>query len=257
MGAVLPGLSGGALAAIFGVYEPLMTRISNIKKINKADLTFFLPLICGGLLGIYLLSHALSHLLVHHLPLISIFFVGTMLGVLPALIKKAGKKGRDPIHVVITIAVSIFSFLLLTTSSFGAFFQHQITIPISTWVLSGSLIGLGITFPGLSPSNFLMYFNLYRPLNEAISLFDFTVLIPVAIGALLAVILTAKLVVFLLKVAYTGVYHVILGFVLTSIVMILPRDFQSPLMVGMFLVLGLIVGKIMCLMEEIDEKKAP
>ena len=250
MGAVLPGLSGGALAAIFGVYEPLIKFVSNIKKDFKTNVKFFLPLFFGALLGIFLLSHALSYLLEYHLPVISIFFVGTMLGVFPALVKKAGAKGREPIHIVLAIAVSIFSFLILTTASVSTVSQRTTAVHVSTWVASGGLIGLGITFPGLSPSNFLMYFDLYQPLNEAISQLNFTILIPVAIGGFLSVVVTAKIVAYLLTVAYTVLYHVILGFVLTSIVMILPRNFGSPLMIGIFLILGLIVGTFMSRLEE-------
>ena len=252
IGALLPGLSGGALAAIFGIYEPFIAFASNIKKDFKANIKFFAPVIFGGLFGIFLLSHLLSYFLEHNLPEISIFFVGCMLGIFPNLVGQAGAKGRDPIHLVITVFVAIGAFLFFSRT----FDTSQAIIPAAigtgTWIASGSIIGLGVTFPGLSPSNFLMYLNLYHPLNIAISQLNFQILIPVAIGGILSVILTAKLISYLLKIAYQVVYHVILGLVLTSTVMILPRDFNSPLIIGLCLFAGLVVGNVMSRLEKQD-----
>ncbi|MCL2560043.1 MAG: DUF368 domain-containing protein [Turicibacter sp.] len=251
MGAVLPGLSGGALAAIFGIYEPLITFVSDIKKDFVANLKFFLPVLAGGLFGVFLLSHVLSYFLTHNLAEISVFFVGCMLGVFGALVRQTGAKGRDPFHVVLAIGVAIGAFLLLshgfpaTTSEVG----HPANVSILQWVTSGGIIGLGVTFPGLSPSNFLMHLGLYLPLTEAISHVDLAVLFPVAIGGLLAVILTAKLVSYLLRVAYAMVYHIILGLVLASTALIVPRDFGSNLVAALCLITGLVVGSVMSRFE--------
>jgi len=250
MGAILPGLSGGALAAIFGIYEPLINFVSNIKKDFKVNIKFFLPVIFGGIFGVFILSHALSYLLEHNLAEVSIFFVGCMLGIFPNLIKQAGAKGREPLHIVLAAFVAIASFLLLSNTFESTASTSRAAISTSTWVASGGIIGLGITFPGLSPSNFLMYLNLYQPLNEAISHLSFAILIPVAIGGLVSVILTAKLVAYLLRVAYAVVYHVIIGLVLTSTVMIVPRAFNSNLMIALLLIAGLSVGTVMGRLED-------
>lgn len=257
MGAILPGLSGGALAAIFGIYEPLINFVSNIKKDFKANLTFFTPVVFGGVFGVFLLSHALSYLLEHNLSEISMFFVGCMLGIFPNLIKQASAKGREPIHVVLAIGVAICSFLLLSNALDSTPSPQPSTIEFGSWVACGSIIGLGITFPGLSPSNFLMYLNLYQPFNEAISDLNLKILIPVAIGVLSSFVLTAKLVAYLLKVAYAVVYHVILGLVLTSAVMIIPSDFNLGLISGLCLIIGISVGVVMSYLEDKNNKKAP
>ena len=257
MGAVLPGLSGGALAAIFGIYEPLIHFFSNIKKDFKSNIKFLLPVIFGGIVGIFMLSHVLTFLLEYNLAEISIFFVGCMLGIFPSLVKQASAKGRDPIHIVLTIGVAIASFLILSNLFVSTASTHLSSIGTGAWIASGGLIGLGITFPGLSPSNFLMYLNLYQPLNDAISNLHFAILIPVAVGGILSVILTAKLVTYLLKVAYTLVYHTILGLVLTSTVMIIPRDFNSTLMIALCLMAGISVGIAMSYWEDKNSKKVP
>ena len=177
-----------------------------------------------------------------------------MLGIFPNLVKQAAAKGREPIHLVLTAGVAIFSFLILSNIFVTTSSTSPTAIGTGTWVASGGIIGLGVTFPGLSPSNFLMYLNLYQPLNEAVSHLNLAVLIPVAVGGIISVILTAKLVVYLLRVAYVVVYHVILGLVLTSTVMIVPREFESNLMVALCLIAGLGVGIVM---GRLEEKKVP
>jgi len=204
---------------------------------------------------VFILSHALSYLLENNLAEVSIFFVGCMLGIFPNLVKQAGAKGRDLIHIVLTVGVAIASFLILSNTFVSTASTSHAAISTGTWVASGGIIGLGITFPGLSPSNFLMYLNLYQPLNEAISHLDFTILIPVAIGGLVSVILTAKLVAYLLRVAYAVVYHIILGLVLTSTVMIVPREFNSNLMIALWLIAGLSVGIVMSRMDAKNSKE--
>jgi len=249
MGAVLPGLSGGALAAIFGIYEPIINFFSNIKKEFRANIKFFIPIALGGIFGIFILSHVLSYLLEYNLPEISIFFVGSMLGIFPNLVKQAGANGREPIHIVLTIFVAIGSFLLLSNAFETISYTGRTSISTSTWVASGGIVGLGLTFPGLSPSNFLMYLNLYQPLSEAISNLNFAIIIPVAVGGLLTVVLSAKLVAYLLRVAYAVVYHIILGLVITSTVMIVPREFNSNLVIALCLIAGLTVGILMSRLE--------
>lgn len=255
MGAVLPGLSGGALAAIFGIYEPLINFASNIKSDFKKNSTFFLPIAVGVLFGIFMLSHALNFLFEHNLAELSIFFVGCMIGIFPSLVKQAGAYGRESIHIVLTVGVAILSFLLLSNTFPTTASTKATTIGI--WVVSGGIIGLGVTFPGLSPSNFLMYLNLYQPLNEAISNLNFSILIPVAIGAIGSVILTAKLVAYLLRVAYAIVFHIILGLVLASTVMIIPRTFNSNLVITLCLFAGISVGVVMSRLENKNSKKVP
>ena len=253
MGAILPGLSGGALAAIFGIYEPLINLFANFRNDTKNQLKFLFPVFAGGLVGIFLLAHILNYFLEFHLPEISTFFVGCMLGIFPALVKTAGVKGRKPIHLVVVIVVATVSFSILANPFFTTVERSPATISIGSYLLSGGIIGLGVTFPGLSPSNFLMYLNLFQPINEAISEFNIGILIPIAIGGILSILLTAKLVSWLLNTTYTMVYHVILGLVLTSTVMIIPRHFSSPLIMALCLIFGLTVGLVM---SRLEDKKA-
>ena len=80
-----------------------------------------------------------------------------------------------------------------------------------------AFFSLGVIVPGMSPSNFLMYFHMYEPMTAGIKNLDLSIIIPLGIGAVLCVLCFAKLMSIILKKAYAGVFHFILGIVLASI----------------------------------------
>lgn len=219
-GAILPGVSGGALAAVFGIYERIIGFLANLRKDFAANLLFFLPIALGGLFGIFVLAFPLDYFLVHAKVQVMWFFIGAIAGTMPALYREAGKHGREPWHLALAgvVAVVAFAGLVLART------YLDVTLPqtFGTWVLAGAIFALGMIVPGLSPSNFLLYLNLYQPLTQAIKELDFSVLIPVAIGAVLCVLAFAKLVSRLLEIAYPIVFHVILGIVVASTAIIIP-----------------------------------
>jgi putative membrane protein len=93
-----------------------------------------------------------------------------------------------------------------------------------TWLFAGALIGLGAIVPGLSPSNFLVYFGMYKPMTDGIKDLDLGVILPVGLGAVACVLLLSKVMDMIFNRAYTGLVHFIFGIVLASTVMIIPRD---------------------------------
>ena len=84
------------------------------------------------------------------------------------------------------------------------------------WIISGAFIGLGFIVPGLATSNFLMYFGLYDRMAAGIEKFDLTIVIPLFIGLVACVLLTAKLVNWLFNRHHEVMYHIIFGLVVGS-----------------------------------------
>jgi len=219
-GAILPGVSGGALAAVFGLYERLIEFLANLRKNFLANLVFFLPVALGGLFGLFVLSFPLDYLLLNAKVQVMWFFIGCIAGTLPALFKEAGKRGRETWHLWLVGIVAVVSLVVLVLART----YLNVTLPQNfwTWMFAGAIFALGMIVPGLSPSNFLLYFNLYQPLTAGIKELDPSVLIPVAIGAVLCVLAFAKLMSKLLEIAYPVVFHVILGIVIASTAIIIP-----------------------------------
>jgi putative membrane protein len=257
-GFILPGVSGGALAAVFGLYERIIEFIAHITRNFIKNVLFFIPVGAGALLGMFLLSHPLAFFLEHYEAQVLWGFIGCIIGTLPKLWKDAGKTGREKKHIVIMLVslVAGFAFLLCAEIFLGA----NIPQNPGTWGIAGVLIGLGVLVPGMSPSNFLVYLGMYKPMVDAFKAFDFSVLLFIAIGGALCVFSLSKLVYALFSKAYTGFFHVILGIVLASTLMIIPGTPWSEvvynyLTAGTFvcvltLAAGALLGWGMCLLEE-------
>lgn len=219
VGAILPGLSGGVLAVIFGLYDPLIRFLANIRRNFKRNVMFFIPVGIGVGLGILGFSAVVAKAFETYAAHFTCLFIGFVIGTFPSLYRQAGKQGRRGVHwaILAAAAVGIFALMLL-----GGRALIQVTPSIPVWIGSGALIGLGLIVPGMSPSNFLIYFGLYDKMAEGIKDFDFGVIIPLAIGVIACVLILAKGAAWLFDRYYAGAYHFILGMVIGSSLAIFP-----------------------------------
>ena len=219
-GAILPGVSGGALAAIFGLYEPIITFLADIKKNFWKNVMYFLPVGLGAILGIFVLATPIDYGLQYYPVHILWGFIGAILGTFPSLYKEAGKEGREKKHIIFAIITAILMFSLLTWANRNL----NVEVPRNTlsWLFAGGIFASGLVVPGLSPSNFLIYFNLYQPLTEGIRTLNFSIIIPVGIGAVIVVLVFSKVMRIIMDKAYATVFHFILGVVVASTAIIAP-----------------------------------
>jgi putative membrane protein len=257
-GFILPGVSGGALAAIFGLYERIIGFIAHITRDFLKNVWFFIPVGLGALLGIFLLSHPLAFFMENYEGPVLWGFVGCIIGTLPKLWKDAGKIKRNNKHIIVMIFsfVVSFSFLFFAEQHFGAAVPQN----IGTWCLAGALIAFGVLLPGMSPSNFLVYMGLYKPMVEAFKVFDFFVLLPIFAGLIVCLLAFSKIVDYLFSKIYTALFHCIFGIVLASTIMIVPGTPWSEVSYNYLnaaaivclvtLVFGCILGRWMCTLEE-------
>ena len=223
-GFILPGVSGGALAAVFGVYERIISFLAHITRDFKENFLYLLPLGLGGIVGVFFLSFGVSFVLDVYESQILWFFIGCILGTLPALWGDAGCQGRQRRHFVMLIIAFIAGMAILAYGD--RVFDGSVPQNVYTWAMAGALIGLGVILPGLSPSNFLVYMGMYKDMADGIKGVDLGVIVPIALGGLLAVLSLSKVMDYVLKRAYTGLFHMILGVVLASTVMIVPLDYD-------------------------------
>ena len=220
IGFITPGLSGGVLAVVFGIYEPLMRFLANLKEKFVKNLLFFIPVGIGGVIGVVAFSAAVDWAFTHYAAPFIWLFIGFIAGTFPSLFKTAGRQGRKAWHWILLVAVAAGMFLLMNWME--SIKNVTLTPNFINWLMSGALIGLGVVVPGMSPSNFLIYLGLYQPMANGIKNLDLGVIIPLAIGLILCVLLFAKLVSWLFNKAYTVMYHLILGIVVGSTLAIIP-----------------------------------
>jgi putative membrane protein len=223
-GAILPGVSGGALAAVFGLYERMIAFLADVRKDFWRNVLFFTPVAVGALFGMFVLAFPLDYGLVHFQVQVVFFFIGAIAGTFPALYAEAGKRGRSNKHLVIMVVVAAVALTGLALAR--AYLNVDVPLNFGTWMMAGAIFVLGMIVPGLSPSNFLLYFNMYQPMTDGIKRLDFSILVPCGIGAVLCVLAFAKAMAKLLEIAYPGVFHFILGVVIASTAIIIPLGSQ-------------------------------
>lgn len=219
-GFILPGVSGGALAAVFGIYERMIGFLAHPLKNFRGNIIYFLPVGLGGAAGVFALSFAVSFFLGAYEAQILWLFVGCIVGTLPTLWRQAGRYGRDVGHVAVLAVAMVAGYAVL---QLGAGLGGEITEPgLPAWLGAGALIGLGTVIPGLSPSNFLVYLGLYVPMADGIKALNLQVILPLGVGAAACVLLLSRLMDALFARAHALLSHLILGVVAASTAMIIP-----------------------------------
>ena len=94
VGAVLPGISGGVLCVVFGIYKPVMELLSSPVKKFKTHVPRLLPVIVGAALGFLGVAKVLAFFLEKYPDQSVCLFVGLIGGMLPSLFREAGEQGR-------------------------------------------------------------------------------------------------------------------------------------------------------------------
>ncbi|EFR30926.1 DUF368 domain-containing protein [Eremococcus coleocola] len=251
-GFIIPGVSGGALAAIFGIYERLIHFLADIRKNFKKNIRFFLPVAIGALLSIVILSWGVSFLLGNYETIILWFFIGAILGTAPALWEEAGKEGRNKSDVLLMVAAFIGGLAIIGLSTQ----QIQGAVPANflTWTLCGFLISLGTLIPGLSPSNFIVIMGLYQAMADGFKTLNLSVVLPILLGMILTLALLSKVIKAIFVKHYTKFFHFVVGIVAASTLLIVPTNYSGFgwLQYGLcllMLILGIGIGAWMAKLE--------
>ena len=255
-GFILPGVSGGALAAVFGLYERMISFMAHLNVEFRKNFSYFLPVGLGALLGIFVLSFPISYFLENAEAEVLWFFVGCILGVLPALFKQATSRGRQPRHLAIMLVTTVLAYFFL--ANMQSLIGGSLPLNFCTWLLAGAIIGLGVIVPGLSPSNFLVYLNMYKPMTDGIKNLDIAVIAALFIGAAITVIALSRFMNWLFARIYTGLYHFVIGVVLASTLMIVPWRFDYLSARGFVCLLACVAGGALGLwMSRLEERYKP
>lgn len=221
LGAVLPGISGGVLCVVFGIYKPLMELLSSPFKCFKTHVPKLIPIFIGIVIGFLGVANLLAFLLDRYPSQSVCVFIGLITGMLPSLFREAGEQGRSKASFISMVIAMICIFTLLGFLSAASI---VITPNFGWYLFCGFCLALSVIAPGMSFSTLLMPLGLYEPFVAGIGHLDFSILIPGGIGALATVILFAKAVDTLFKRHYSVAFHAIVGVVIAATVMIIPFE---------------------------------
>ncbi|MDE3743805.1 DUF368 domain-containing protein [Maribacter polysaccharolyticus] len=228
---VVPGVSGGTIAFISGIYEELITSINNLNpsliKVWKAEGfkvfwqkingNFLLALFLGIFISLFSLATLVSWLLENEPILLWSFFFGLV----AASIFFVGKE------------ITKWNLSTALTLLFGAALAYFITtLPASEnstslpyLFLSGALAVCAMILPGISGAFILVLLGSYKTILDAVHERDLKIVITVALGAIFGLLSFAKLLKWMFSNYKNLTLALLTGFILGSLNKIWPWKF--------------------------------
>ena len=253
LGAVLPGISGGVLCVIFGIYKTIMEFLAEPFRHFKTHVPKLIPVGLGAVIGFLGIANVLSVLLEKYPDPSVCLFVGLIGGMLPSLYREAGEQGRSSAsYVSMYVAMAVVFGLLVALQVLNV----VITPNFGWYVFSGFCLALSVIAPGMSFSTLLMPLGVYEPFVAGIGHMHLAVLIPGGIGALATVVLFAKVVNALFQKHYSVAFHAIVGVVIAATIMIIPfKSFVESIVSFIVNMMCLLVGIVVAILLDRFNKK--
>lgn len=220
---VVPGVSGGTIAFITGIYEELVNSIKSVdvqalkllfslqfaafwKKINGP---FLLSVVAGIGVSIFSLAKLMTWLLEHHPIQIWSFFFGLIIAS----------------SVLVAKEIKHWNLSAVVTLAAGACIAYAITVmtpsetPDSWWfiLLSGAIAVCAMILPGISGAFILLLLGKYAFILGAVSELNMRVLLLFAVGAIAGIVSFSHLLSWLLKNHHTLTVSLLTGFMVGSL----------------------------------------
>lgn len=236
---VIPGVSGGTVAVILGIYETLINSVKNIRHDFKKNIMYLIQIGIGAVIGILLFSSMISTLLDRYTIAVNYFFVGLVIGSISLLFSKFKDK-KVSLNKISGFILGIgFVFMVSTIGNMMSVDSAEsIKTGLSAYLtlgFAGFIAAFTMLLPGVSGSLTLVMLGMYDDFVNAVSTFNIPVLFVCGIGVLIGILVTVKLISYLLKKYNDITYAAILGLVAGSILIIV---FSNP--VGSSFIVALI-----------------
>ncbi|MEB8211168.1 DUF368 domain-containing protein [Staphylococcus succinus] len=249
---LVPGVSGGTIALLLGIYNDFIRSISGIfSKRFWESLKFLIPIALGMLIAIGSLSKLINFLLnTHPIPTL-LFFVGLILGIIPYLLKTSRFKQTFTAKHYMLVVLGMIIIVVITLLNNGNKHAGE-TLTFSTslfikYFIAGVCASSAMLLPGISGSFMLLVFGAYGTIMYAISeflSFNFNampILLTVGLGIIAGFLLSSKAIQYLLNYHTSLTYALIIGFVVGSLYAVFP-GLPTSIFMWFISALTLIVG---------------
>ena len=227
---LIPGVSGGTMALILGIYQRLISAVARvdgtflglllrgriIEVFRRVDVLFVVPIAVGMLFAIVFFSRIVPvGVMITNLP--EVMF-GLFFGLISASIISLYRRVEG-------ISLSTPFWLAL---GFALGLGIVTTVPMDTpdslpmLFLSGMATSTAMLMPGISGAYVLLLLGKYATAIEAMGRFDWTIIAPLAIGAIVGVLAFSKLISWLLRTYYRPVMLTVTGLLTGTLLAIWP-----------------------------------
>ena len=220
---IVPGVSGGSIALIAGIYQQLLDSINSFNLDNllllkslqikefyaRVNGNFLVSLLLGIMTSIFALSRVITFLMeVHPIPLWS-FFTGLILVSAFLILKE----------------IKVWNWVIVVSIAIGTAFAWWVTnlppttTPDAYWFtfLAGAIAICAMILPGISGSFILLILGKYETILTALAQKDFFTLALFASGCLVGILSFSRVVAFLLRRFYAVTLGLLSGFMLGSV----------------------------------------
>lgn len=235
---VIPGVSGGTMLVVFGIFDKLTDSISGIKKIFE-NIKFLITFAIGAGGGI-LISAKLIKQLFENFPIqTNLFFIGLIVGGIPLIYRLGTSEKKVKPLCAVPFVIAMAAVIGLTVLEKLDLFKlapdvvegFDLVMSLKLMICA-AIAAVTMIIPGISGSFVMMLLGVYETIIGALGDFNFYVIIPFAIGALIGIIFGAKLISFLIRKNKLMVYSALMGLVVGSVYAILPDGFGFNLQSG-------------------------
>lgn len=223
----IPGVSGGTIAVVTGIYDRTIGAISGFFVEHggwKANTVFLLPILAGAGAGIVVFAQFLDFLTVNYPQQTAFLFLGLIAGSVPFLFRTASKAAPRRWYAVpfVLCLAAVVALSLLREPTLGSP-ETELSPGLTLMLLaSGFVSAAAMIVPGVSGSFVLLLLGTYSTVIRAVRDLDLAVIAIVGVGALLGLVLVAKGIDYLLEHHHGPTYYGVIGLVLGSLVGVWP-----------------------------------
>ncbi len=223
---LIPGVSGGTIAVILGIYDRLLTAISGFfSKEWKRHIGFLLPLGIGMGSAILLLSRVIEFLLENYHAPTQFFFLGLIVGVVPFMARQAEVKRNFKLshYLVMFVAISLLIIMAFAKTDYVLEIEGTLTLStIAILFFSGWLASMAMLLPGISGSFVLLVIGVYPVVIQALSALHFPIIAVVGAGVVVGFIVSSKGIKYALARFPHVTYASIIGLIIGSLFVVFP-----------------------------------
>lgn len=264
----VPGVSGGTVAFILGFYDQFVNSLNHLISGNKEyrikGLKFLSKIGIGWVVGFILSVLFITSIFEKNIYKINSLFLGFIIASVPLIIKSEKKILKENKKGIIFLVLGIVTVCLMTyfnpaTASDYSFSvkSENLNLPLILYIFISGMIAISaMVLPGISGSTILLIFGLYVPILGAIKnviKFNFDYLLGIVIfscGVLVGILVTVRIVRYLLKTYRSQTIYCITGLMIGSIYAVImgPTSLETPkppMRIETFSILFFAVGVIL------------
>ena len=226
---VIPGVSGGTIALLTGIFNKLIDSLNAIMSISTWKLlikgnfkefwktingTFLLWLAIGVIISVFSLAKLMEYVLAHHPVQTWAFFFGLIVvSAVFLLYDIKDWKGSDVIWLVLGVALGAFICLMSPTET---------TSDLWFIAVCGAIAICTMILPGISGSFILVLFGKYEYIMKAVSELNIPVLLVFALGCVIGIVAFSKFLHWLIGKYEKQTLLVLIGFTIGALVKVWP-----------------------------------